>query len=77
MKEECASSLGLDMSYNPRTNLQEGLEAAWVELPLPKSKPIIIGVCYEPSMQTEFYELLETVKRAMYAWRMNVLSWVI
>lgn len=34
-----------------------------LELPLPKSKPIIKGVCYRPSKQTEFYELLETVCR--------------
>lgn len=55
--------LRTDMSYNPCADLQEGLEAAWVELPLPKSKPIIKGVCYRPSKQTEFYELLETVCR--------------
>ncbi|XP_029921602.1 uncharacterized protein LOC115369174 [Myripristis murdjan] len=51
-----------DITFNPRHDLQvDGLEAAWVELILPKTKPIIVGVCYRPPKQTDFYELLESV----------------
>ncbi|XP_051950049.1 uncharacterized protein LOC127620831 [Xyrauchen texanus] len=49
-----------DLTYNPRTDLHEkGLESAWIELLLPKTKPIIICVCYRPPKQTDFYELFE------------------
>lgn len=32
-----------------------------MELILPKTKPIIVGVCYRPPKQTDFYELLESI----------------
>ena len=36
-----------DITFNPRHDLQvDGLESAWVEVILPKTKPIIVGVCY-------------------------------
>ena len=38
----------------------EDLETAWIELLLPKTKPIFVGVCYRPPKQTDFYELFET-----------------
>ena len=34
-------------------------ESVWVELFLPKTKPILVGVCYKPPIDTNFYELLE------------------
>ena len=51
-----------DITFNPRHDLQvDGLEAAWVELKLPKTKPIIVRVCYRPAKQIDFYKLLESV----------------
>ena len=50
-----------DITFNPHHNLQvDGLESAWVEVILPKTKPIIV-VCYRPPKQTDFYKLLESV----------------
>ena len=46
-------SIRTDISYNLRADLQvEGLQASWVELLHPKSKPIIIGVFYRPPRQS-------------------------
>lgn len=49
-----------DLAFNPRTDLEhEDLEAIWIELLLPKTKPIIIGTCYRPPKQSDFYKLLK------------------
>ena len=49
-----------NLPFNPRRDQEvEGLEAAWVEILLPKTRPIAIGVCYRPPKQQNFYELLE------------------
>ncbi len=38
-----------NISFNPREDLkQEHSETVWVELLLPKTKPIGIGTCYTP-----------------------------
>ena len=37
------------------------IEATWIELLLPKTKPIICGVVYRPPDQSNFYELFEGV----------------
>ena len=51
-----------DLSFIPCPEIQiETLEAAWVEIRLPKTKPIVVGVCYRPPKQNDFYELLESV----------------
>ena len=51
-----------ELSFIPCPELQiETLEAAWVEIQLPKTKPIVAGVCYRPPKQNDFYELLESV----------------
>ena len=51
-----------DITFNPRKDLQvDGLESAWIEVTLLKTKPIIVGVCYRPPKQSDFYELLESV----------------
>ena len=45
----CLFILRSDITFNPCHNLQaNGLESAWVEVILPKTKPIIVGVCYRP-----------------------------
>lgn len=51
-----------DITFNPCHDLQvDGPESACVEVILPRTKPIIVRVCYHPPKQTDFYELLESV----------------
>ena len=49
-----------DLAFNPRHDLTvEELENIWVEIFLPKTKPILVCVCYRPPKQTDFYKILE------------------
>ena len=49
-----------DLACNPRHDLTvEELENIWVEILLPKTKPILVCVCYRPPRQTDFYTILE------------------
>lgn len=49
-----------DIGFNHRTDLHsDQIEALWLDIQLPLSKPILIGVCYRPPDQSQFYELLE------------------
>ncbi len=49
-----------DLAFNPRPDLtQDGLESVWVNILLPKTKPILVGVCYRPPTHNNFYEHLE------------------
>ena len=48
-----------NISYNPCHDVGTDFESVWVELFLPKTKPILVGVCYRPPTDTNFYELLE------------------
>ena len=49
-----------DIAYNPRPDLStDDLESLWIDLLLPKTKPILVGVCYRPPKQSNFYDLLE------------------
>lgn len=51
-----------DLAFNNRNDLDhEDLEATWLELLLPKFKPILCGVIYRPPKQTNFYSILDTV----------------
>ena len=50
------------LAFTPRmdlTNNINNIESIWVDILLPKTGPILIGVCYRPPKQMEFYELLE------------------
>ncbi|KAK6186770.1 hypothetical protein SNE40_006046 [Patella caerulea] len=48
------------IAFNPRTDLQsDSLETIRAELLLPKTKPILIGCCYRPPTQNNFYDILE------------------
>lgn len=50
-----------DICFKPREDLHdEQIEAIWINV-LPKTKPILVGVCYRPPDQTNFYELLDDV----------------
>lgn len=51
-----------DLSFNKKTDLDhDGIEALWIELFLPKSKPVLTGVSYRPPTQQDFYSILDFV----------------
>ena len=51
-----------DLAFNQLDELcHEELEATWIEILLPKTKPIVCGVVYSPPHQNNFYELFESV----------------
>ena len=51
-----------DFAFNCRGDLDhEELEATWLEVLLPKTKPILCGVIYRPPHQTKFYSILDSV----------------
>ena len=40
-----------DLAYNHRTDLQhDDIEFVWVKILLPKSKPILVGICYHKAL---------------------------
>ena len=48
------------VSYNPRPELFcDELESVWIDLLLPMTRPISVGVCYRPPNQQNFLDLLE------------------
>ena len=49
-----------DLSYNPRVDLQSiNLEDLWIEIFLPRTKPIIVGTCYKAPDNNNLTECLE------------------
>lgn len=49
-----------DIAFNVREDLNhQDIEAIWVDVLLPRTKPILICICYRPPKQTNFYSLLE------------------
>ena len=49
-----------DIAHDVRSDLSHNeLEALWVNILLPKTKPILVGVCYRPPNQNNFYSYLE------------------
>ena len=50
-----------DISFTLASDISENeLEAIWIEILLPKSKPIILGTCYRPPNQNNFLELFDS-----------------
>ena len=48
------------IAFNPEPDLStDDLESLCVNILLPKTKPILVGVCYRPPTQFNFYKLLE------------------
>ena len=39
----------------------ENIDATWIDVMMLKSKPITIGVCYQPSKQNNFILLFEEI----------------
>ncbi len=54
-----------NVAFNPRKDIEcENMEAEWLEILLPKSKPFLIGAVYRPPKCNNFLQLLEeTVTR--------------
>ncbi len=54
-----------NIAFNPRRDLEsENLEAVWLEILLPKSKPILVGACYRPPKCSDFlWNFEETVTK--------------
>ena len=49
-----------DLAFNPRIDLQNiNLEDVWVEILLPRTKPIVIGTCYKAPDNNNLTESLE------------------
>ena len=49
-----------NFTYNPRHDLGKvNLEAVWLDLFLPKTRPILVGGLYHPQHQTDFIELFQ------------------
>ena len=46
-----------DLSYNVRNTFSEEIENIFVDIMLPKTKPILMGVVYRPPDKSEFFEL--------------------
>ena len=50
-----------DLAYNQRVELQNtDLEDLWIELLLPKTKPILIGTCYRAQDNNKLFTCLES-----------------
>jgi exonuclease III len=49
-----------NLSFNPRLDLQrQDVEAVFVDIMLPKTKPITVGAMYRPPKQSNFLELYQ------------------
>ena len=49
-----------DLAFNPQPHLEkDGMESIWTRILLPKTKPFIVGTCYRPPHQNDFYSNLE------------------
>ena len=49
-----------DVAYNCMTDLNSNtVEAVWIDILLPKTKPILTGICYRPPKDNNFYMNLE------------------
>ena len=57
-----------DLEYNPRDDLQNKfLEDLWLELLLPKTKPILVGTCYRaPNNTNAIYCMENTLSKLRY-----------
>ena len=49
-----------DISFNPRDNFSSEVENIFLDMLLPKTKPILIGILYRPPDQSKFLDKLST-----------------
>ena len=47
-----------DLSYNARNTLSDEIESIFVDIMLPKTKPILVRVVYRPPDKSDFLELI-------------------
>ena len=67
-----------DIALNARNDIGGDLETMWAEIYLPKTKPILVGVCYRPPKQLVFFSLFEnTCMTCQNIQIQNVYYWVI
>ena len=45
-----------DISFNIRENFSNKIESIFVDILLPKTKPILIGIVYRPPDQSGFFK---------------------
>lgn len=51
-----------DLMFKERNDFANtAVEAVWLDILLPKSKPILVGICYRPPDQRDFYESLDEI----------------
>jgi len=50
-----------DIAFDTRKDMDSELEATWIHILLQKTKPILIGTCYRPPTQNDFYSTLDEV----------------
>ena len=49
-----------DIAHRVRIDFQHPeLETVWAEILLPKTRHILVGTCYRPPKQMNFYDLME------------------
>jgi hypothetical protein len=49
-----------DLACSPRSDLHSNnLETLWIDILLPKTKPILIGTVYRPPKDNDFFEYFE------------------
>ena len=53
-----ASYIRNDISFNPRGNFSSEVENIFLDMLLPKTKPILIGILYRPPNQSKFLDKL-------------------
>ena len=52
--------IGSEIAFSINNDISsEQDEILWMELHLPKTKPIIVGTCYRPSKQNDFIDQFE------------------
>lgn len=49
-----------DLAFSPRSDLHSNnIETLWIDILLPKTKPILIGTVYRPPKDNDFFEYFE------------------
>ena len=58
-----------DLSFTKRNYFSRGIETVFIEIFLPKTKPMTIGIVFRPPSQTRF---LETMNE--YFYKLNTIN---
>ena len=64
-----------DIAFNTRPDLgNDYIESVWIEILLPKSKPILVGVCYWPHKQMDFTKSLKIFVQRFFELEVMILG---